>query len=730
MANKVLLKKSSVVSRIPTTSDLDYGELALNYADGKLYYKTSGNTIDSYPSATATATLTNKTLTSPVISGGTINDAIIGGTTPAAITGSSVTSTGNLLSTYSAGDEGGEIFLAKPQTNTSITSGVRIDVYQNKLRIWEDGGTNRGAYIDLTAAGAGVGTNLIATAGVGTVTSITAGTGLTGGTITSSGTIAIDSTVATLTGSQTLTNKTLTFPVINNIKEGYTSTATAAGTTTLTSSSNHYQRFTGSTTQTIVLPVTSTLATGVSYVIENSSTGNLTVNSSGGNLVITIIPGVTVQCMCIGTALTTAADWDPEYTEFAAITGTGSAVLSASPALTGTTTFANATSATGFLAVGTSSVTTNKIYATNGAGAASILGNNTFQTTSGLAGVSGTTTSAGSGHLGYFNGTVRSGVFGQIGTYSDGSTNYAGYFDGRVAVTGALTVTGDLTVNGTTTTVNSTTLTVDDKNIELGSTASPTDVTADGGGITLKGATDKTFNWVNATDAWTSSEHIALAAGKTLVVGGSSSGTTTITAAATASGILTLPAATDTLVGQATTDTLTNKTLSAAVLSGTLTAGGGVGTNGQVLQSTGTGVQWATVSGGGGGYSDLVEISQTGISTSTTLYSASATTYRGAKYTIQITNSTAYAMYEFVVMHDGTGIYFPYSSSAYAGDTGGNYQNYFHGDYLDSIAVTKIQVGNTYHALNWAVTSGNLVFSASCSSGTISVKGAVLLIKA
>jgi len=51
--------------------------------------------------------------------------------------------------------------------------------------------------------------------GSGTVSSIVAGTGLSGGTITSSGTIAIDSTVATLTGSQTLTNKTLTSPVID-----------------------------------------------------------------------------------------------------------------------------------------------------------------------------------------------------------------------------------------------------------------------------------------------------------------------------------------------------------------------------------------------------------------------------------------------------------------------------------------------------------------------------------
>jgi hypothetical protein len=55
----------------------------------------------------------------------------------------------------------------------------------------------------------------VATGSVGTVTSVVAGTGLSGGTITTTGTIAIDSTVATLTGTQTLTNKTLTDPKIN-----------------------------------------------------------------------------------------------------------------------------------------------------------------------------------------------------------------------------------------------------------------------------------------------------------------------------------------------------------------------------------------------------------------------------------------------------------------------------------------------------------------------------------
>lgn len=89
------------------------------------------------------------------------------------------------------------------------------------------------------------------------------------------------------------------------------------------------------------------------------------------------------------------------------------------------------------------------------------------------------------------------------------------------AATGtSLVLSGDLTVNGTTTTINSTTVTVDDKNLELGSSASPTDEGADGGGITLKGTTDKTFNWVDATDAWTSSENLNLLTGKTFKING------------------------------------------------------------------------------------------------------------------------------------------------------------------------------------------------------------------
>ena len=76
----------------------------------------------------------------------------------------------------------------------------------------------------------------------------------------------------------------------------------------------------------------------------------------------------------------------------------------------------------------------------------------------------------------------------------------------------------DLTVNGTNTIINSTTLTVDDKNIEMGSVATPSDVTADGGGITLKGTSDKTMLWVDATDSWTFNQQLDIGTNKIINV--------------------------------------------------------------------------------------------------------------------------------------------------------------------------------------------------------------------
>jgi hypothetical protein len=145
--------------------------------------------------------------------------------------------------------------------------------------------------------------------------------------------------------------------VIDNPKIGYTTTATAAGTTTFTSASNHQQFFTGVTTQTIVLPVVSTLTLGLSYSIENNSTGALTVNSSGGNLIGTIPAGVTALCTVILITGTTAASWDFDHIGFATLTGTGSNVLGTAPTISNAlmttireTANVSATAATGTIA--------------------------------------------------------------------------------------------------------------------------------------------------------------------------------------------------------------------------------------------------------------------------------------------------------------------------------------------------------------------------------------------
>lgn len=94
----------------------------------------------------------------------------------------------------------------------------------------------------------------------------------------------------------------------------------------------------------------------------------------------------------------------------------------------------------------------------------------------------------------------------------------------NVRVGNDLVVDGDLTVQGTTTIINSTTLVVEDKNIVLGNVTTPTDITADGGGITLKADNDITMQWVNATNAWTFNQSIDLLGNNLLSTGNITAG--------------------------------------------------------------------------------------------------------------------------------------------------------------------------------------------------------------
>jgi hypothetical protein len=171
-------------------------------------------------------------------------------------------------------------------------------------------------------------------------------------------------------------------------------------------------------------------------------------------------------------------------------------------------------------------------------------------------------------------------AFGAATTLAFGATT------GTTTVRNSLVVSGDLTINGTSTTINATSLALEDNIIRLaeGNTANSVDIGFVGNytsgsalhtGLIKQASTNKwlllsgiaepttTVSLTGAVYEWLKLGTVEVNTG--LAVNGSTSGTTTIVATATAgTTTLTLPAATDTLVGKATTDTLTNKTIAAA----------------------------------------------------------------------------------------------------------------------------------------------------------------------
>jgi hypothetical protein len=159
----------------------------------------------------------------------------------------------------------------------------------------------------LTSQGSGA-APIWATNGAGSVTSITAGTGLSGGTITASGTIAIDGTVATLTGSQTLTNKRITTR----------SLAAASTSGTVTPASDTYDQVNYLLTGTAAFAVPSGTPTdgqklNIRLYAASTQTVSWTTSSTGYRVIGTTLPtsvpsGKTVYVGCVWNS--TDSFWD------------------------------------------------------------------------------------------------------------------------------------------------------------------------------------------------------------------------------------------------------------------------------------------------------------------------------------------------------------------------------------------------------------------------------------
>ena len=162
-----------------------------------------------------------------------------------------------------------------------------------------------------------------------------------------------------------------------------------------------------------------------------------------------------------------------------------------------------------------------------------------------------------------------------VNAFGAATTLSLGASTGTTTVNNNLVVTGNFTVNGTTETINATTIQVADKNIEIGITGTPTDTTANGGGITLKGATDKTIIYDNTNNNWTSSENWNIATGKTFKINNIPVLTSTAVLNDSTQTSITIGGSATTISLGATTGTLTvnNTTLAAKAITASTTLG-------------------------------------------------------------------------------------------------------------------------------------------------------------
>jgi len=261
-------------------------------------------------------------------------------------------------------------------------------------------------------------------------------------------TIARTDAANTFTGVQTMTSPAITTPAItglatgsgvasaatastiatrdvnanltaNNVLSGFATTATAAGTTTLTVSSPQLQYFTGSTTQTVQMPVASTVVQGQSWTVVNQSSGAVTVNSSGSNSILVVAAGNTGIITDVLTSGTSAASWQATYISSGAGTGTVTSVTCSGSLTGGTITTSGTCDLSSTPTLGTATATSiNKVAITAPATSATLAiadGTTLTETTS---------TSVGKGQY-LATSTNDNATAGNIGEYVSSTVVYA-----------------------------------------------------------------------------------------------------------------------------------------------------------------------------------------------------------------------------------------------------------------------------------------------------------------
>jgi len=271
-------------------------------------------------------------------------------------------------------------------------------------------------------------------------------------------------------------------------------------------------------------------ATGAEYLYFNDGTSSQWVEQASGTVVSSLVESVAGSTGAISNAMIASGVITSQGS-----TGSGSIVLATSPTLvTPTLGVASATSinSTTIPSSKTLVVTTDKLSVHAATSSSELAGIISDETGSGAL-VFGTspaiTTSltTGSSSFDLINTTATTVNFAKAATALS-----MGAATGTTTVNNNLTVTGNLTVSGTTTTVSSTTLEVADKNITVAKGAANS-AAADGAGITVDGAS-ATFNYVDATTAWTSSQDLNLASGKVHKI----NGTQVLSSSGLGSGIL------------------------------------------------------------------------------------------------------------------------------------------------------------------------------------------------